>query len=200
MAIFDHIAVSAASLDEGAAHVAAALGQDIGPGGSHARMGTHNKLSGLSNGEYLEVIAIDAAAPAPAVPRWFDLDRRAGPPRLSNWIARVDDLDAAVAAHPEAGRILALERGAYRWRMAVPEDGILPFDGCFPALIQWDSAPPSFPDAGLSLTGLTLTHPDAEALRRTLADLIDDRRITVDPGPPALTARIETPGGPRRLA
>lgn len=200
MATFDHIAVSAASLDAGAAHVAATLGHQIGPGGPHDRMGTHNRLSGLASGEYLEVIAIDPDGATPDFPRWFDLDRRAGPPRLSNWIARTDDIEATVAAHPQAGRIIALERGPYRWRMAVPDDGILPFDGCFPALIQWDSPPPTFADMGLSLIALTLTHPNADALRRALAPLIDDVRITVEAGPRALTARIDTPDGTRILA
>ncbi|MEM7490636.1 MAG: VOC family protein [Pseudomonadota bacterium] len=199
MIVLDHIAVSAATLEAGVAHVKTQLGHGMGPGGFHDRMGTHNRLSGMAGGEYLEVIAVDPAASRPDRPRWFDLDRQSGPPRLSNWIARVDDLDAAVAAHPEAGVPVALTRGPYRWRMAVPADGILPFDGCFPALIQWDSDPPSFPESGLALTRLSLTHPDADALRDRLSRLIDDPRVVVAAGPPGLAAEVETPDGPRTL-
>lgn len=200
MATFDHFAVSASTLAEGVAHVEAALGHEIGPGGKHARMSTHNRLSGLSDGEYLEVIAIDPDAPDPGRTRWFDLDRRAGPPRIDNWIARVDDLDAALRRWPQAGRPLALERGPYRWRMAVPEDGILPFDGCFPALIEWRTGPPAFPETGLRLAGLTLRHPEGAALRAVLADLIADPRIEAVEGPRRIEARLDTPDGPRTLS
>ena len=69
----DHLAVSAATLAEGTAHVEAALGIVLEPGGRHDRMGTHNRLLGLGD-IYLEVIATDPDAPEPAWPRWFDLD------------------------------------------------------------------------------------------------------------------------------
>jgi hypothetical protein len=199
MGSFDHLAVAGATLDAAAAHVEVALGRPMGPGGRHAAMGTHNRLTGLAGDAYLEAIAVDPAGAPPERPRWFGLDRHAGPPRLTAWIVRVDDLDAALAAYPEAGRPLALSRGALRWRMAVPDDGALPFDGCFPALIEWGTAPPSFPDAGLRLLGLTLRHPQADALRDRLAGLIVDPRVTVEPGPAAMEARIATPDGPRLL-
>ena len=147
MTDFDHFAIAAATLDDGAAHVFARLGHHMGPGGKHALMSTHNRLSGLAAGEYFEVIAIDPDAAAPDRPRWFDLDRRAGLPRIGNWILRTDDLDALVDRLPQAGRPLSFARGAFRWRMAVPDDGILPYDGCFPALIQWDSPAPTFPES-----------------------------------------------------
>jgi glyoxalase-like protein len=199
MTDFDHFAIAAATLDDGAAHVLTHLGHHMGPGGKHALMSTHNRLSGLAAGEYFEVIAIDPDAAAPDRPRWFDLDRRAGLPRIGNWILRTDDLDALVDRFPQAGRPLSFARGAFRWRMAVPDDGILPFDGCFPALIQWDSPAPTFPDSGLQLAELTLTHPD-EGLTACIADLTDDPRITVTVGPRRITARIGTPYGMRVIA
>ena len=163
-------------------------------------MGTHNRLSGLGPGEYLEVIAVDPEADAPERPRWFDLDRRNGGPRLATWVARTDDLDAALARYPEAGRPVTFARGAYRWRMAVRDDGAMPFDGCFPALIEWRSARPAFPDAGLRLVALRLAHPEAETLAPLLAALMDDPRVTVEAGAPSLTATIDTADGPRTLA
>ena len=171
----------------------------MGPGGAHASMGTHNRLSGLAPGEYLEVIAVDPAAPAPDHPRWFDLDRRSGPPRLSNWIARTDDLEGLVRRLPEAGRILSFARGPYRWRMAVPDDGQLPYGGCFPAFLQWDSEPPGFPDDGLRLRRLELRHPEAEALAARIGPLFDDARIVFAPGARRLMAELDTPEGARRL-
>ena len=180
-------------------HVAACLGRPPGPGGRHAAMGTHNRLIGLADGSYLEAIAIDSAAPAPSRPRWFDLDRFEGEPRLTNWIARVDDLDAAVAAFPEAGRIMELARGDLRWRMAVREDGRLPYDGAFPALIEWRTDPPTLAPTDLSLIRLELQHPEADGLRAALARLIEDPRIEVVAGPARLTAEFDTDDGRRTL-
>ncbi len=196
----DHLAVSALTLDAGAAAVEAALGMAMSPGGVHPHMATHNRL--LSLGEvYLEVIAIDPAAPAPAWPRWFDLDSFAGPPRLTNWICATDDLEAAVAAAPEGvGVPLDLQRGDLRWRMAVPGDGRLPFDGCFPALIQWQGPHPAarLPDQGARLLRLEVAHPQAEALRAALG-ASDPRVVIVQGAEKALRAEIDTPHGLRVL-
>lgn len=201
MAAFDHLAVSATTLDEGAAVVEAALGVPLQPGGRHALMGTHNRLLSLGPREYLEVIAIDPEAARPAHPRWFGLDGFSGPPRLSNWIARVDDLDAALAAAPSgAGRSIDLERGDFRWRIAVPANGRLPFDDAFPALIEWRGAHPAgrLPDAGCRLVRLEIAHPEAAALSSALP--VADPRIQVVPGTRSLRATIATPHGERLLA
>ncbi len=192
--------MSAATLEAGVAHVDRALDHGMGAGGAHPRMGTHTRLSGLGPGEYLEVIAVDPDAPPPDRPRWFDLDRRSGAPRLANWVVRTDDLDALVRDHPAAGTPISLARGAYRWRMAVPDNGVLPFDGCFPAFIEWLSAPPVFEDRGLRMTALRLRHPNADALVEILSGLIDDTRIRVERGTPGLVATIDTPRGSRELA
>ena len=122
----DHLAVAAASLDEGTAAVEAALGVKLSPGGQHALMGTHNRLLGLGD-LYLEVIAVDPAAPPPGHPRWFRLDQFTGAPRLTNWVVAVDDLEGALAVAPAgAGQAVDLARGDLRWRIAVPPDGTLP--------------------------------------------------------------------------
>ncbi len=199
MQAFDHFAISAATLDAGRTYVERRLGAVLLPGGRHDLMGTHNLLAGLGAGEYLEVIAIDPDAAPPHRPRWFDLDRREGPPRLSNWILRTDDIAALVARHPDAGTPVALSRGAFRWRMAIPDDGILPFDGCFPAIIQWDSAAPDFAGSDRRLTRLALSHPGGARLAAVLAEILDDPRIEVTTGAPSLAAHIYTPDGPRVL-
>lgn len=202
MIALDHLAVSAATLDEGVAQVEAALGVRLAGGGQHAHMGTHNRLLGLGD-LYLEVIAIDPAAPAPAWPRWFDLDHFAGPPRLTNWVARCDDLGAELALSPDGtGRPVALSRGDLHWRMAVPGDGRLPFGGGFPALIQWDGPHPveRLPDPGLRLTRLEIAHPEAAALAEALAGRIDEVRLVIVPGERlAMQASFATPQGTRLL-
>lgn len=203
MLFFDHIAVAARTLDEGTDHVEAALGVPLQAGGQHARMGTHNRLLGLGD-LYLEVIATDPAAPPPPTPRWFDLDRFSGPPRITNWIARCDDLEAELTISPDgAGVPLSLERGDLRWRMAVPADGRLPHDGAFPALIQWQGAlhpAARLTDRGVRLTRLEITHPDAPALRSALAGRFADNRVVIVDGDVfAMQASFATPHGTRRL-
>lgn len=197
----DHLAVAAESLDEGRAVVEEALGLPLQPGGRHAHFGTHNLLMGLADGLYLEVIAVDPEAPAPGYPRWFDLDRFHGAPRLSNWICAVDDLEAAMVRHPQAGVAVDLARGDLRWRMVVPEGGVLPFDNRFPALIEWQAG--GHPSARLAGSGtrlerLVVAHPEAAALRAELSEL-SDPRVVVEPGAPGLRAEIATPHGVRVL-
>lgn len=199
----DHIAVAAGTLAEGVAWVEDRLGIAMAGGGQHPRMGTHNRLAGM--GElYLEAIAVDPGAAAPAHPRWFDLDRFTGPPRLTNWILRTDDMAAALAeAPPGAGRVLDLARGDLSWQMAVPEDGILPLGGAFPALIRWQGAlhpAPLLPDSGLRLHRLEIATPHAAALTAALAGRLADARVVITPGPAlALRAEIDTPHGRRVL-
>ena len=200
----DHLAVASATLEEGRAHVEAALGVALQAGGQHARFGTHNLLLGLDDGLYLEVIAVDPAAPAPTVPRWFDLDRFTGPPRLGTWICRCADLEAALAQAPDgAGVPVDLARGDLRWRMAVAADGGMPFGGAFPSLIQWQGAHPAarLTPSGCRLRRLEVAHPQADALRVALSGMLVDPRVAIAQGASmAMHAEIETPHGLRVLA
>ncbi|MFC3615167.1 VOC family protein [Lutimaribacter marinistellae] len=196
----DHLAVAGKTLEEASAHVEQALGVAMQPGGQHARFGTHNMLLGLGDGLYLEAIAIDPKAPSPGRMRWFDLDHLDGPPHLRCWICRVPDLDAALmTAPPGCGDPIELERGDLKWKMAVPDTGILPYDNVFPALIQWrgDLHPANMlADSGCRLRSLTVSHPDVEPLR---GDLEGIALVRVERGEPGLVAEIETPHGVRVL-
>jgi hypothetical protein len=197
---FDHLAIACTTLAEGVESVERALGVALGPKGLHPHFGTHNRLLSLGGSEYLEVIAIDPQAPAPGRARWFDLDRFDGPPRLTNWILRCGDLAAAVSRlGPEVGRPVALSRGAYRWQMAVPDDGVLPFDNLHPALIQWqsDHPAPALSESGCRLHELQVRHPQADALKERLG--LTDLRLRFETGAPALCAVIDTPSGPRQF-
>jgi hypothetical protein len=199
----DHLAVAAETLEEGRAHVEAALGVAMQTGGQHAHFGTHNLLLGLEEGLYLEVIAVDPTMPVPAVPRWFDLDRFAGAPRLGTWVCRCDDLEAALDKAPDdAGAPVDLARGDLRWRMGVAPDGRMPFAGGFPALIQWQGAHPAarLAPSGCRLRRLVVAHPHATALRQALAKAGADALVVIAQGESiALRAEIETPHGLRVL-
>ena len=205
MLTFDHLAIACETLETGVGAVEQALGVALAPGGEHAAMGTHNRLLSLGPGEYLEVIAVNPQAPAPGRPRWFALDAFSGPPRPNAWICRTDDLAAALNTAPVGtGLPIAFTRAAYEWEMAVPDSGLLPFDGLFPALIQWHSrAHPAdaLPDHGVRLAQLVITHPEAPALRAALDPMLTDPRIAITSGAePALAVELDTPHGPRILA
>jgi hypothetical protein len=204
MLVLDHIAVAAETLDEGAAHVEAALGVGLSDVGVHERMGTHNRLLSLGPGLYLEVIAINPDAEPPAHARWFDLDGFKGPPRLTNWIVRTDDLSAALAGAPSGlGVPISFARGPFLWQMGVPPDGKLPHDGAAPALIEWESAlhpAERLPDMGCRLVRLTVEHPEAEALVAAYPRLGKVDRVRIGTGPlKRLWAEIETPSGRKFL-
>ena len=201
----DHLAVVCRSLEEGTSYVEAVLGVEMSPGGKHPAMGTHNTLLSLGPGAYLEVIAIDPEAPKPGYPRWFNLDNYNGPPRIMNWICATDDLDAALDAAPKgAGEPMELSRGDMSWAMAVPDDGVLPFDGAMPALIEWETdAHPNrrLPDHGLRLTRLDVFHPEAEALLAAFPALYNLPQVSVLEGPEKrLIASVSTPEGMRVIA
>jgi hypothetical protein len=200
----DHIAIAGETLEDAVAHVEASLGVPLDAGGVHVEMGTHNRLLSLGPGIYLEAIAINPDARSPERPRWFDLDRFEGPPRLTNWIARTADLEGALAEAPEGmGVPIAFQRDRFSWSMAVPGTGRLPFDGAAPALIQWDGAvhpADLLEDRGCRLRRLLVQHPEAAALLEAFPVLGKLADVSVEAGPaPRIAAMIETPGGDRVL-
>jgi hypothetical protein len=212
-AAIDHLVVAAADLDAGTAWLEERLGVALAPGGRHAAMGTHNRLLKLGPRLYLELIAIDPAAPKPERARWFGLDdtvlraRIAERPHLIHWVARCNDIEAASAACPEPlGDVLDLSRGDFRWRITVPADGHLPSNGLLPSLIQWQSpAHPAepLPERGCALMKLEGFHPERTCVRGALAALGLGDAIAVYPAAPgeapSLAAFLKTPAGLREL-
>ena len=101
-------------------------------------MGTHNALLKLGTRSYLEVIAIDPDGAAPNRPRWFSLDepemqaQLAESPRLITWAVRCESLANACARVPDLGEILSMNRDDLHWKIAVPENGTLPWGGVLP--------------------------------------------------------------------
>lgn len=200
----DHIAIATDDLATGAAWLEDRLGVALEPGGHHAAMGTWNRLLSLGPEEYLEIIAIEPGAPGPSQPRWFDLDRFKGPTRPTTRICQTDRLDDTLTAAPRGtGVPWDLERGDLRWRMAIPQDGRLPFDGLFPALIEWRGPAhpaPRLPDRGVRLIGLHLALPEADDLQRALSPMIRDARLEITPAEvPSMEVTFATPRGEIRI-
>lgn len=213
-AAIDHLVVMAASLEEGAAWCEARLGVTPAAGGAHPLMGTHNRVLNLSSPgfarAYLEIIAINPAAnperPAGAR-RWFDMDDAAlrervalHGPQLIHWVARVPDIEPAVLALKalgiERGAVLKASRGTLHWHITLRDDGRRLFDGCLPTLIQWGIEHPclAMPASAVTLQGLRVTHPQADALRAAYG-AIELAQVPVGPGPARLAAQLQTPLG-----
>ncbi|MCZ4315616.1 VOC family protein [Comamonadaceae bacterium G21597-S1] len=201
----DHIAVTAPTLERGAAWVEQVLGVAPQPGGEHALMGTHNVLLRLGDDIYLEVIAANPRAAPPARPRWFGLDALEpdSAPRVRNWIARTADIGAALAAAGEKlGTVTEMQRGDLRWRITIPDDGKPLMGGTAPALIEWKTGPhpaSRLPDQGVRLQALELFHPRPHRLMALLEAIGMDGPVRVRRSPEgegsSLVAHIATPRG-----
>lgn len=179
----DHLVVAAASLGQGDEWCRALFGVEPVAGGRHTGMGTHNRLLAIGSAafprSYLEIIAVDPEAPAPARPRWFGLDapelqrRLRERPRLVHVVARCHDLDSRLAALRaiglDPGQAVAAERaganGVLRWRIAGRADGQLLSGGALPTLIEWGELHPAdqLPPSPVRLDALSLggVAPDA---------------------------------------
>ncbi|WP_341899157.1 VOC family protein [Ferrovibrio terrae] len=206
----DHITVIAPSLADGVAHVRDCLDIDVPFGRQHPYMGTHNHLLRLGDSVYLEIIAVDPAAPRPARPRWFGLDDQATVRadwdsgfRLRGWVARSTGIDAVLPQHEAVlGRKIELS-GSTPFFFAVPDDGSLPLGGIAPSVIDRQGKPPSMAtmtDRGAILQSLIIDHPDPEQVRTLYRTLRIDR-------PPEIRqadrfryhAQIQTPAGLKEL-
>jgi hypothetical protein len=208
------LVIAAATLDDGVQWCERTLGVTPGPGGKHVGMGTHNRLLALASSEfpqaYLEIIAIDAEAAAPARPRWFGLDepalreKLARRPRLLHAVARTTRLDALLAALAEAGvdagRAVAAERatphGVLRWRIAGRADGRLLFGGALPTLIEWGDEHPS---DRMAASALSLRSVMLGGLPAPVGDALNLAVVQLSPQPPALGVTLDTPLGPVTL-
>jgi hypothetical protein len=204
----DHIVVASLTLEKGVAHVERCLGVIVPPGGEHPLMGTHNHLMRFGDEIYLEIISPNPKV-QPQRPRWFGLDssellaQLRVSPRLITWVVRVPDLGVALQSLPEAGEILRVSRGDLSWLISVSAGGAMPFNGAFPALIQWpNGSNPSqrMVDLGCRLQRLEIAHPCATLIKGKLASNFEDQRIAfVDESQVRLTAEIMTPTGLRDL-
>lgn len=179
----DHLVVAARDLDQGVAWARQTLGVTPGPGGAHARFGTHNRLLKIASDAwpqaYLEIIAIDPQLPPPGRPRWFGLDERdpQAPPQLVHWVLRCEDLASRVARLQAAGwdpgqvtpASRATPQGELRWQITVRDDGRPQGGGALPTLIQWGERHPTqhMSPSGLALHSLAIG-PLPESVRSCL--------------------------------
>ncbi|MBP6850870.1 MAG: VOC family protein [Rhodoferax sp.] len=218
----DHLVVVARTLEQGVAWCEALLGITPGPGGTHERYGTHNRLFKVATPTYpwayLEIIAIDGQAAQPATARWFDMDNPqlqaaiSNEPRLVHVVGNTSDMQAARAAllvqgldrGPGIAASRATDQGMLHWQITVREDGQRMFDGCLPSLIQWGAAGDaramqmhprnSLPRSRVSLRSVAMTHPQADQLQAAFA-AIGLAGVSLSTGPANIAATLRTPKG-----
>jgi hypothetical protein len=213
----DHLVVVARSLDEGVQWCEATLGITPGPGGEHKLFGTHNRLFRIATVNfpraYFEIIAINPQATldgrSPGK-RWFDMDDAAleasiaQAPRLVHFVANTTHVQQAISAWREQsierGAALAASRmtasGMLQWQITVRPDGQRLMNGTLPTLIQWGPTHPaqSMPDSGITLSSLTVQHPQAAELQAAYA-AIGLQGIGIQSGTANLIATLQTPRG-----
>ena len=206
----DHLVYAVPDLAGGIDAMERALGVRPAPGGQHPGWGTANALLALGPGMYLEVIGPDPDQPAPSRPRPFGIDRLSHG-RLAGWAVKASDLDARIRAsaargyHP--GRVLPGSRRQpdgtlLTWRLTLPEDLPLPFDGLIPFLIDWQTTaahPAAAAPSGCTLTELRAEHPEPDQPQALLDALGVDLALTRGPAA-RLIAVIESPAGRVELA
>jgi len=200
MITFDHIAITAPSLKEGAEYMHALTGLTFPKGGAHPDMATHNLVTALGPDTFAEIIAINPDAPAPNRPRWFNLDHVTAP--QTAWLLRTDNIDdcieRAATLGIDLGRAMPLQRGHLRWRFTVRDDGTIPLGGGAPLILQWDETGPQHPaanmtDLGLRMDALTINTPHADRLT-ALLDALDlmDRPAIREAAFTKITAQFST--------
>lgn len=210
----DHLVIAADSLVQGVQWCEATLGVTPGPGGDHPLMGTHNRLLPIGTASYprayLEIIAVNPAAPNPGRRRWFDLDDELlrlavrQQPRLVHFVARTPDAAPALKALEhlgiQRGPLLHAERstpnGLLSWRITVRGDGQRLFYGGLPTLIEWGSVHPAeaMTGAGLALQSVEVHHPRPADVAAAHA-AIGLQGVTVLQGAPNLVATLTSPKG-----
>ena len=213
MTSLDHLVLGTSDLARGSAWLQRFLGITLSEIGVHQRMGTHNRLLSLGPDCYLELIAIDPTADKPFMPRWFGLDtadvqeRIAQKPRLLGWVARTDDIDASSEKMGGLlGSVHAMERGDFKWRITIPDDGYAVEAGLVPALIQWDvpiHPCQRLPEQGCRFEWMEAAHPNPAKVAYLLGELGLENALTLTATPPysgmTMCAYIRTPSGVKTL-
>ena len=209
----DHLVVGAANLDQGITWIRDLFSVEIPRGGEHTRMGTHNCLMQIGSGAYLEVIAINPAAPSSGRPRWFGLDNpsvRAAleqQPSLLTWVVNTHDISASQQQTKFSfGNVEAMNRDSLKWLITLPADGNPPEGGVIPMLIQWQNSihpAHSMANLGCSLQKLEIYHAQPELIAAVLKSIGAWELVEIQGLPagsrPYLAAHILTPSGCRVL-
>jgi catechol 2,3-dioxygenase-like lactoylglutathione lyase family enzyme len=197
---FDHMLLGCGDLDKGIEFVEGHLGVRAAIGGVHPGRGSRNALLALGERRYLEIIA-----PDPQQPRSSDVRQlyKIDSPRLIEWAAHVDDIEAVVQRLTGAGiafepvRAGARQRPngqTLRWKALALKDNL---GGLLPFFIEWSKDavhPAADSPKGCRIDRFSLARPDPDELRARTAKL--NLEVEIENAPqPALRAKVTGPKG-----
>ena len=203
----DHLVIGAAELDKATKQIQDFTKAKFLPGGKHPLMATHNRLIKLQNSLYMEIIAADPNASLPSNPtrknRWFSLDSNATKKRLTHapqplcWVVAVNNIEqTSFHCGYSPGNIIEMNRGSFKWKITVPNNGDLPESGVLPILIEWPNGKhptDTMPESNIFLEELELFHPHPNEIRHILSGLNINGPIRVNLGEPGLQFSLKTP-------
>ena len=148
----DHIVIGSFTLDEGTKFVENILQAKLSDIGYHKDMGTHNRVIRISEGVYLEVIAIDPKTSKLNNRKWFNLDnsklqsKLKKSPQIIGYVIENNDINITKYYDP----FFKSSRDIYKWKFAMPTfnnnilDSEIIVSGMIPSLITWKSEKPIY--------------------------------------------------------
>ncbi|MFT4565353.1 MAG: hypothetical protein ACI9FN_000306 [Saprospiraceae bacterium] len=172
-------------------------------GGYHTTQGTKNALVNLSNGCYLELLAIDHSNNFISDNRWMGIDLITAP-KVTRWALKTKDIlkDSIIlqSHNSEMGQVKGGQRKMtngkiLKWKLAMPlaspEVEIIPF------ITDWqasDTHPTDSLPAICQLVHLKLTHPKVDLMQGLLDEL--GYHLTIEDGKNVkISISIQCPNG-----
>lgn len=143
----DHLVYCVPNLEEAMDSLSKKIGVPIVYGGKHPNHGTHNALTGLGDGAYLELLAIDPENTEIQGPKWMGLSL-VDSPTLSRWALKSSDIKKDVTILNEFGKndrkiITGSRRRSdgtlLRWEMLEPLP--TPKISAIPFFVDWKDSP-----------------------------------------------------------
>jgi len=172
-------------------------------GGYHDTQGTKNALVNLSNGAYLELLAIDGSNLSIKGDRWMGVDL-ISEPKITRWALKTDNIqeDGKIlqSSNPNMGNIKGGQRKMQNGKMltweltmplATPEVEMIPF------ITDWknsDAHPTDSLPELCTLIELELTHPEPNLYNDTLLKLGCKERVKKGDSP-RISIKLKTPKG-----
>jgi len=171
----DHFMIAANDLGRLAAHFTAVTGVPVAEGGTHADLGTHNKLIATTTDTYLELIAPDPASDTRSDLR--EAIELIETPRLHRIIVlgSLDRFPAIVETYRRAGIPAVVKPLSRRsasgemlhWHLLMPAGGNA-YGAFAPLFIDWGTATHpsrSLPPAPCTVVDCRARHPDPRTIR-----------------------------------
>jgi len=170
----DHLIITSPDLSLGMDYVENLMGVRPVFAGQHLGLGTHNALLSLGNRTYFEVIAPDPKQDSDKNKLWINIENDPTP-RLSRWVAQVDQLNTIVdiankhqipLGDIRPGSRTQTDGTPISWQATFP--AVENFGGLLPFFINWGNS--LHPSESLPLLGslekISASHPQPDLIKK----------------------------------